>query len=313
MSFSDMMTSARGPGVIGMLMALVVLIGFGLLFMFAFDEGFQGGKITIESEIASQAKEVEGLHSTVAERESLLNLAPARTAAADKLRLLKISSTTLEEKAARLKSDIKEETIAIQDLAKDWSAYKDEYREFVRSKARGEVLELLEARDGTVYRDVNIREVTAIGIQIRHADGFKRLQFEELSDEMQDFYQYDPAQKEEALALERAVRKQHETAAGAALDRHAEKMADQRAQDDAEAKEEMKRDIARKQAQITDAEGDIRELEAERTSANAAAAAARAAGRMHLNKASSFTSKIRAKNNLIAELKSEIRRLQSQL
>jgi hypothetical protein len=189
MSFSDMMTSARGPGVIGMLMALVVLIGFGLLFMFAFDEGFQGGKITIESEIASQAKEVEGLRSTVAERESLLNLAPARTAAADKLRLLKISSTTLEEKAARLKSDIKEETMAIQDLAKDWSAYKDEYREFVRSKARGEVLELLEARDGTVYRDVNIREVTAIGIQIRHADGFKRLQFEELSDEMQDFHQ----------------------------------------------------------------------------------------------------------------------------
>jgi hypothetical protein len=39
MSFSDLMQSGRGPGVIGMLLALVVLVGFGLLFMFAFDEG----------------------------------------------------------------------------------------------------------------------------------------------------------------------------------------------------------------------------------------------------------------------------------
>ena len=55
------------------------------------------------------------------------------------------------------------------------------------------------------------------------------------------------------------------------------------------------------------------ELEAERVRADAAAAAARAAGRRHLSKASNINGKIRAKKNLIAELKSDIRRLQSQL
>lgn len=35
MSFSDMMSSGRGPGVIGMILALIVLLGFGVLFMFA--------------------------------------------------------------------------------------------------------------------------------------------------------------------------------------------------------------------------------------------------------------------------------------
>ncbi len=131
-----MMTSARGPGVIGMLMALVVLIGFGVLFMFAFDEGMQGGAVTIESELASQAKEIEGLRLTVEERDQVLMLTPAQTADADKLRLLKVTSITLLEKASRLRTDVEENEAAIEDLKKNWSGYKDEYREFVRSKAK---------------------------------------------------------------------------------------------------------------------------------------------------------------------------------
>jgi hypothetical protein len=313
MSFSDMMTSARGPGVIGMLMALVVLVGFGLLFMFAFDEGMQGGAVTIESEIASQAKELDSLRAAVVVKEEVLKQAPSRSEDADKLRLMKVASTTLEEKSGRLRSDIEEETATIKELEETWAAYKDEYREFVRGKATGEKLELLEVRDGTVYKEVNIREVTAIGMQIRHASGFKRLPFEELSDEMQDYYQYDPLQKDEALAAERTARKQHEAAAGVAMDRQAEELARQKAQEDAEAKEGIRRDISRKQAQIKDAEDDIRQLEAERARADSAAAAARAAGRMHLSKANNINGKIRAKKNLITELKSDIRRLQSQL
>ena len=308
-----MMSSARGPGVIGMLMALVVLIGFGTLFMFAFDEGFQGGAMTIESEIASQTKEIESMRSAVVEKEAKLAMSPARNDDADNLRRAKVAGKTLAEKADRLKSDIENEKAAIQDLTQEWMTYKDEYRGFVRSRATGEVLEQLEVRDGTVYKDVNIREVTAIGIQIRHANGFKRLEFEELSDEMQDYYQYDPAQKEEAVAAEMAARKQHEAAAGVAMSAQAEKLGRQKAEEEAEKKEGIKREIIRKQAAIKDAEGDIRDLEAERVRADAAAAAARAAGRMHLSKGNSINGKIRAKKNLIAQLNADIRSLQSQL
>ncbi len=308
-----MMSTSRGPGVIGLLMALFVLIGFGLLFMFAFDEGFQGGQVTIESEIASQRKELESMHATVVERDKLLEQAPARKDDADKLRLVKVDSTTLVEKTGRLRGEIEEVSLAIEELEKKWSSYKDEYRRFVRGRATGEILEQLEARDGTVYKEVTIREVTAIGLQIRHASGFKRLQFEELSDEMQDYYQFDPTQKETALAAEHSARTQHEAAAGIALDRQSEEMARQRAKDDVEAKGEIKRDIARKQAQIADVEGDIRDLMAERARADAAAAAARASGRMHLSKAGNINGKIRSKKNQVAELKSDIRRLQSRL
>lgn len=313
MSFSDMMSSARGPGVIGMLLALVVVIGFGVLFMFAFDEGFQGGEVTIESEIASQTKELAGLQTDLAAREETLKLAPARSEAAGKLRLLKVDNTTLAEKAGRLKSEIEKENAAIKGLDEEWAAYKDRYRQFVRDKAVGEKLEQLEARDGTVYKEVDIREVTAIGMQIRHAGGLKRLEFEELSDEVQDYYQYDPAQKKAAVNAEHAARKEHEAAAGVAMDRQAEEMAKLKAKEDAEAKEEIKRDIVRKRAEIAEAEKDIVDLQAESSRADAAAAAARAAGRRHLSKSNNINGKIRSKKNRIAELKNEIARLQSQL
>lgn len=53
MGFTDMMSSGRGAGVIGSIMAVVVLGGFVLLFVLVFDEGLQGGGETIESVIAS--------------------------------------------------------------------------------------------------------------------------------------------------------------------------------------------------------------------------------------------------------------------
>jgi hypothetical protein len=34
MSFTDLMSSSRGPGLIGTLMALLVLVGFGTLYLF---------------------------------------------------------------------------------------------------------------------------------------------------------------------------------------------------------------------------------------------------------------------------------------
>ncbi len=308
-----MMSSARGPGVIGMLMALVVLIGFGTLFMFAFDEGFQGGEMTIEAEIAAQTKEINGMQAAVIEKTAILQQSPARIEAAKELRLVKVEGKTLEQNAARLKADIESETVAITELEKTWAAYKDEYRAFVRGKATGENLDLLEVRDGTVYKEVNIREVTAIGIQIRHANGFKRLPFEELTDAMQDYYQYDVVQRDEALAAEQAARLVHESAAGVAMDQEAQKLAKQRAEEETDRKEKVQRDIVRKQAQITDAQADIRELEQEIVRADAAAAAARAAGRMHLSKSNNIRGKIRSKKEFISTLKADIQRLQSQI
>ncbi len=313
MSFTDMMSSGRGPGVIGMLLALVVLVGFSVLFMFAFDEGFQGGGRTIESEIAAQSKDIENFKDGIANGKEKLAFAPARIKAADDLRSVKATNERLAQNAGALKGTIKERLAEIQAKQDEWTAYKDKYREFIRGKSKGQELATLQTRKGDVYKNVSIREVTAVGIQIRHDEGQKRIQFEDLTDEMQDYYQFDPSQKAAALADEVAIRAAHETAADAANSLADEQMAKQREKNAAEAKERVMRSIQEKQAQIDIAMNEIKGYEADLVRAQADADAARAAGKMHLSKSGSINGKIAFQKKRIAGLQSDISMLQSQL
>ena len=313
MSFSDMMSSGRGPGVIGMVMALIVLLGFGLLFMFAFDEGLQGGSQSIQSVIAQQAKHIiDDQQAITTGRESLAKI-PAKLANAKELSRLKRESESLQTKTAELARAVEAGKAEVARSSDAFEAYKDEFRVYARGKAKGEAMDTLETVTGVVYHNVNIREVTAIGIQFRHEGGLRRISFEELSETIKDRFQFDPKQKERALAQESETRDQHE-AAVALADHAADQQLDQQRELDADkAREVKKRDIVMKEVQIKSLEGDIRELNSELDRAAAAAAAARAAGRMHLNKSNGISGTIRAKQNRISTLRSEVNQLRANL
>lgn len=201
MSFTDLMSSERGPGVIGMMMGLFVLLGFGVLFVFAFDEGSQGGDHSIESVIRHQTKEIDGFQANIELGKQKLDQAPARIAQARELTRLKRGG---QEAIVNLTKGIEKRkaAIALQDTA--FGDYKDKYRAYVRGKAKGQTIGKLETLNKVVYNDVVIREVNPVGIQIRHADGHKRIPFEDLPETMKDHFQFDPQQKEQALAEESA-------------------------------------------------------------------------------------------------------------
>lgn len=296
-----------------MVLALIVLLGFGGLFMFAFDEGMQGGEVTIESEIRSQAKELESLKSRITTGQQEMAVVPDRVRDADNLSRTKRTVATLEKTAQNLESEIEAGKEAITAKQQEWESYKDAYRAFVRDKAKGEELAELELRDGQVFKDVDIREVTAIGMQIRYEGGHKRISFEEMTDKMQDYYQYDAAQKVAAMAEEQARTAKHNMAAAAATEVQSDQLAQQRAQDAAEAKVKIQAQISEKEAQVLAAQDDIKGFEQDKVTAQAAADAARKSGRMHLNKSGNIDSKIRRKQNFIASLQAEIRSLKSRL
>ena len=195
------MSSERGPGVIGMMMGLFVLLGFGVLFLFAFDEGSQGGDHSIESVIRHQTKEIDGFQGNIELGKQKLDQAPARIAQARELTRLKRGG---QEAIVNLTKGIEKRraAIALQETA--FGDYKDEYRAYVRGKAKGQIIGKLETLNKVVYNDVVIREVNPVGIQIRHADGHKRIPFEDLPETMKDHFQFDPKQKEQALAEESA-------------------------------------------------------------------------------------------------------------
>jgi hypothetical protein len=82
-------------------------------------------------------------------------------------------------------------------------------REEARRQAVGQVIAKLETLKGDVYENVTIRDVSPIGIAIRHDAGSRRVPFEELSLEMQRQFLFDPKEKEKALADEDAVQNAH--------------------------------------------------------------------------------------------------------
>lgn len=198
-----------------MVMALFVLLGFGVLFLFAMDEGLQGGERSIESVIAQQARDIESIQNQADAGQKTLALAPARLKTAKDL-----SRLAHANEAGRGNIEVLGKTLAAgkAELARRTEAfavYKDQYRAHVRGKAKGQTLETLQTKSGAVYKNVNIREVTAVGIQIRHEEGQKRIPFEELPEAMKDHFQFDPQQKAAAIVKEQANWNEHEAAVSA--------------------------------------------------------------------------------------------------
>jgi hypothetical protein len=256
-----MMSSSRGPGVIGMVLALVVLAGFGVLFMFAFDERLQGGDRTIESVIAEQSKEIERLQASIKHGEKELTKTPALLATARELTAAKRDNQFRDGHIDSLRQGVAAANKSIDAKTTEFDAYKDQYRAFVRSRAKGQTMERLVTRKGVIYQNVSLREVTAIGIQIMHTDGQKRIPFEELPAEMQDRFQFDPNQKSAAVARETAERDEHEAAVSVATTAESRKLAEQR-QKEAEANQaKMIRSIAVMESRIESLSHEIKALE----------------------------------------------------
>lgn len=295
-----------------MVMALIVLLGFGLLFMYAADETERTGK-SIESVIAGQAKEIEGYKSNISHGGKTLEKAPARKAASKELAGMKRDIKALQDEAGRLTKRIEDGKAEVARKNEEFEIYKDEYRAFARGKAKGETMEKLETLTGVVYVNVAIREVTPIGIQIRHNEGQKRIPFEELPESMKDRFQFDPKQKEKAIAAEVEAQKGHDAAAEVADELATQKMSEQRAKDNEEAKDKTRQEIATKEGLIASLREEIKGLESQLERAAADAAAARQAGKMHMNKSGSINSNIRSKQNRISVLQAEIGQMKTRL
>ena len=256
-----MMSSARGPGVIGTIMALAVMAIFVLLFIFAFDERFQGGAQSIHSIIAQQEVDLANYRSVIVDGQTSLAKVPALVAAAKELTRLNRENRTNEENIGRLGKNIesaKEETARINNT---FEGYKNQYRAFVRNKAKGETIETLKTQIGVTYKNVNIREVTAVGIQIRHDEGQKRIPYEELPPAMQDHFQFDAKQKAEAVAKEQASWNEHEAAVSAAGQSSVQQAAEKAKTNDRETKAKLAQLLSIKVSRLQSLTDEISSLE----------------------------------------------------
>jgi septal ring factor EnvC (AmiA/AmiB activator) len=313
MAFNDLFSSAKGPGVVGMIMALIVLLGFGLLFMLAFDEGSQGGGKSLTAVIRDNSIKIGELHARLASGNEKIAKAPERKKIADELASALSKNKSITTQISAKKAEIVALKTNITTIEEEWSDYKNQYRSHVRSKAAGTQLAELKTLDGTVYTNVDIRSVTAVGMDIRHRDGFKRISFGQLPADIQDHYQFDKEQMLAEVQRETKERDEHDKATHASNLAVEGQMAEQRQKEVEAAKQKKLLEIAAKEARIPVLESEIQQIIQDIASAEAAADAARAAGKMHLSKAGSLRGALNSKRTALSQLQIEILRLKSSL
>ncbi len=310
---TDLFTSARGPGVIGLLLALVVLLGFGALAMLALDEGNSGGGNSLASQIRDAERIIASETASIEEGEKVLATIPG---------LKKISMDLLEAKAkndflsARISSrneEIEELKTAAELLNGEFADYKNQYRAFVRNNAAGTKLDEINTLSGDVFKNVEVRKVTAVGIEIRHRDGHKRIGFEDLPEDMQDYYQFDKQQMLAEVQREAKVRRKHNAAVAVSDKAMEEKAAEQRIKGKEEARQKTLLEITAKEARLQTIQQEIGRLQSDLASSESAAASARAAGRMHLSKSNGIRGNINRKSSEYSRVQAEIASLRASL
>ncbi|MCW1926437.1 hypothetical protein OKA05_28055 [Luteolibacter arcticus] len=195
MGFTDLLTSSRGPGVIGTLLALLVLVGFGTLYLFVFDEGLQGGQKKIEAVIRDEGLEIGSLKTQIQNAKDRLEeagVAKAKAREADELTTRNAGLAKQIEELNAAKTAANEE---VQKALADWEGYKDQYRASEWGSAVGNKMDDIKTPSGEVFSNVEVKAVDHTGVRITHSAGSKTIKPEDLPADLFDRFQFDLEKK----------------------------------------------------------------------------------------------------------------------
>lgn len=253
--------STRGLTLLGTLISVLVLVAFWSLYFSAFDSRMQGGKHSIDYAIFQQQKEIDSLRTSLRAIRRGMESNPDPGAESRQLRSIETDNIMTAGRIDGLRGRVDTINSAISEITADFEKYKDDYRDFVRTIAKGEVIESLRTKSGTVYRKATIREVTSIGMQILHSEGHKRIPYEDLPDDLQQRFQFDAEQKKSALIAEFETTRTHESQVAAANAVEAAEMEAQREINKQAARENLQNRISMRHSRISALASEINYLE----------------------------------------------------
>lgn len=184
---TDLLTSSKGPGVIGTLLALVVLVGFGSLMFFVNNDPGDGG---LGGQIKDKQAGIRTAESKIKHWEAATTEYAERRKQKDQLDTLQRSLKRKQTEVTNAETQLEEAKVKLAEVGESFEEYKEKYRIAERAKAIGETMDKLNTKDGDVYEQVKILEVTAIGVKIMHKAGNTRVEYHRLPDEMQDRFQF---------------------------------------------------------------------------------------------------------------------------
>jgi hypothetical protein len=200
-------------GVIGILVSLVALVLFGVMLTLLIDGhisvGGSGGNS--ESALAGASASAEATIVGLEAERKYLEAAVKRQHGRDGLRKQceerRGELAALEDQIVRLGPVAAEERARIGRLREAFAGYRMNYRKRLWGKAVGRELGEVRTNGGKVYREVTIRNVSALGMRISHRTGSATLEVVDLSDEFLEAYQLSHAEARGILATRREAQR----------------------------------------------------------------------------------------------------------
>ncbi len=184
-------------------MVVLVMAGVGLSLVVDKRLKYSSGSVKLEKEMILEASELEGLMARHEEGTRCLEEAEDRRRSgatldglsSEEKGALKERKSVLEIMQERLRE-------SINQLDNDFTQYRTDYCRQVRQAAIGESMGDITLRNGREYKQVKIKQVTDVGLEIRHADGIARIQAPDLDQKIRDRFQWNDELRRQVLENE---------------------------------------------------------------------------------------------------------------
>ena len=187
--FNDVLTSSKGPGVIGSLLALLVLGGFsGLSLLVLNSVGYE--EAPIEVRIKDQLTRLDDLSAEILDERSKFELYRERQNRAAKQSIMDRKLTNQVGKNQKLKIEAEAAVVELDAVGEEWSDYKGRYRVMERAFFKGKMIDLSETH-GEGYKAVKVSSVSPIEMRLMLSSGPKGIAYETLPKDLQDQLQFD--------------------------------------------------------------------------------------------------------------------------
>ena len=201
--------------------APVVVLVVGTISGIALFGKFKSGKLGFGGEnakvvIAQKKSKLQSLEQELATAREQLQ---ERIKMEEKAQLHAMMETEIQElKAGNAAARNRLESLrsGLSQTTEMFDAYKQRYRNHVRTKAVGSKYDKLITKASRSYYQVEIKSVGAVGINITHRDGSGRIPFKELPDNLQRQFQFNEEEAEAQKKREEELRLKREMALAAA-------------------------------------------------------------------------------------------------
>lgn len=205
-----MLSNDDHPGLFTFMVGMIVLVFAGVGLSIMVDKRLKSSTavIGIQDEIGENIQKLDELKSVYDSRVRML---------ADSEASLRTGSQAHGELAPQMESMRKRQAdlektrdqlrVTVQSLEEGFSSYRTEFRRKTWARAIGEKLGNLTIHGEREYRDVTITRVTEVGLEIRHENGLARIQAPDLSQELQNRFQWSENERQHHLINEQEMQR----------------------------------------------------------------------------------------------------------